>query len=364
LLWRRDIPVYLGDTVPLPFGVRSRYFDGSLVHPNPYFHEEFVETLVRWLEEGETCVLFPASTDTVSVISAYLGRIQAVTECLVPCFDTLMMAVDRLEILRIARGAGIPVPETRPLTDPGDVEVFPAIAKPRYETGGAAGLRLLRDGEDAVKALELEENFGPMILQEYVPGPSTQMRGCNLLYNARGEPRAVFTMSKIREHKSTGGITLSAVSTRDAVVADQAKRLLGSIDWRGLAEVEFKVDPRDGEAKLMEINPRFWAYLEFPVRCGVDFPYLYYRLCTGEEFDPVDEYRTGVGYANLRRKPSRIPLSYLSAPRKNGLVIDLPDPRGVGWFWMLMLRIRRHLRGVDTRRGKALRHVMEGKGVG
>ena len=128
--------------------------------------------------------------------------------------------------------------------------------------------------------------------------------------------------------------------------------------------MEFKVDPRDGKPKLMEINPRFWAYLELPIRCGVDFPYLYYNLCTGQDFEMVKDYRTGLGYANMRRKPSRVLLAYLSAPRKDGLMLDLPDPRGVGWFWMLMLRIRKHLRNEKNYRGRALQKVLEGRAYG
>ena len=36
--------------------------------------------------------------------------------------------------------------------------------------------------------------------------------------------------------------------------------------------VEFKLDARDGVAKLMEINGRFWGSLQLAVDAGVDFP--------------------------------------------------------------------------------------------
>jgi len=32
-----------------------------------------------------------------------------------------------------------------------------------------------------------------------------------------------------------------------------------SLDWHGVAMVEFWIDSRDGKPKLMEINPRFWG---------------------------------------------------------------------------------------------------------
>jgi hypothetical protein len=58
--------------------------------------------------------------------------------------------------------------------------------------------------------------------------------------------------------------------------------------------VEWKVDLRDGRAKLLEVNPRFWGSLSLAVRAGVDFPWLLYRAGCGEEFSEENRYRTGV----------------------------------------------------------------------
>jgi predicted ATP-grasp superfamily ATP-dependent carboligase len=58
--------------------------------------------------------------------------------------------------------------------------------------------------------------------------------------------------------------------------------------------VEFKVDPRDGQAKLMEVNGRFWGSLQLAIDAGVNFPLLLYRLATGQTVAPQMEYRVGV----------------------------------------------------------------------
>ena len=54
-----------------------------------------------------------------------------------------------------------------------------------------------------------------------------------------------------------------------------------ALNWKGIAMVEWKVDPRDGRPKLMEVNPRFWGSLELAVRSGVDFPVLYAQAAAG-----------------------------------------------------------------------------------
>jgi predicted ATP-grasp superfamily ATP-dependent carboligase len=58
--------------------------------------------------------------------------------------------------------------------------------------------------------------------------------------------------------------------------------------------VEFKRDARDGVAKLLEINGRFWGSLQLSVDAGVDFPYLLYQLALAGDVEPVSTYATGV----------------------------------------------------------------------
>ena len=43
------------------------------------------------------------------------------------------------------------------------------------------------------------------------------------------------------------------------------------IDYYGLVEVEYKLDPRDGQYKLLDVNARTWGYHSLGVRAGVDF---------------------------------------------------------------------------------------------
>ena len=53
-------------------------------------------------------------------------------------------------------------------------------------------------------------------------------------------------------------------------------RFLAALGYRGLSQVEFKRDPRDGRYKLMEINPRLYQWHGLAAACGVDLPRLAY----------------------------------------------------------------------------------------
>ncbi|MFL5979390.1 MAG: ATP-grasp domain-containing protein, partial [Gaiellaceae bacterium] len=60
---------------------------------------------------------------------------------------------------------------------------------------------------------------------------------------------------------------------------------------------EFKLDPRDGRAKLLDVNARTWGYHTLGSCAGVDFPYLLYLEQIGE---PVPTARAIAGRSWVR----------------------------------------------------------------
>jgi predicted ATP-grasp superfamily ATP-dependent carboligase len=75
---------------------------------------------------------------------------------------------------------------------------------------------------------------------------------------------------------------------------EHAKTLLTDLGWEGVAMVEFKRDVRDGTAKLMEINGRFWGSLQLAIDAGVDFPRILIDSTVGQTPAAMPDYRVGV----------------------------------------------------------------------
>jgi predicted ATP-grasp superfamily ATP-dependent carboligase len=70
-------------------------------------------------------------------------------------------------------------------------------------------------------------------------------------------------------------------------VEEAACRVLRSLEYTGLVEVEFKFDARDGRYKILDINARPWTWIGLGAAAGVDFPYLAWQLTQGEAPTPV-----------------------------------------------------------------------------
>ena len=129
----------------------------------------------------------------------------------------------------------------------------------------------------------------PWVIQEFIPGHG---QGVFSLYD-KGSPMAFFAHQRLREKPPSGGVSVLSESVPvEAELGGYARLLLDSTGWHGVAMVEFRVTP-DGRPFLMEINTRFWGSLQLAIDAGVDFPWLLYRVASGDKIEPVEEYKNG-----------------------------------------------------------------------
>src|SRR5205823_3111219 len=120
-----------------------------------------------------------------------------------------------------------------------------------------------------------------LMIQEFVPDGGGQLSYAALC--DRGRPLASVTARRTRQYPVDLGRASTYVETIDAPeVAELSERFLAEIEFDGLVEVEFKRDPRDGDLKLLDVNPRVWGWHSVCQRAGVDFPYLAYKLARSE----------------------------------------------------------------------------------
>lgn len=63
-------------------------------------------------------------------------------------------------------------------------------------------------------------------------------------------------------------------------VRELTTTLLGAMQYRGFVNAEFKKDSRDGQLRLIEINPRTSMANQIGAAAGIDFPWLGYRYLT------------------------------------------------------------------------------------
>ncbi len=225
-----------------------------------------------------------------------------------PPWKILRWAYDKRLTYSLAADLGIDHPWTRLPRSREEVAAldcaFPAILKPavkdRINPFTLAKAWRVEDRRQLLErydqACELVDPHSIMV-QELIPGGGeAQFSFASLC--ADGRVLAWTVARRTRQYPVHFGAGSTLVETVDNPAIEQpARRLLAAISYSGLVELEFKVDPRTGQAKLLDINARTWLWHMVARRAGVDFPYLTWQLTYGIE---IPETRTQPGVRFVR----------------------------------------------------------------
>ena len=210
--------------------------------------------------------------------------------------------------MQFAENTGIPAPRTfyaAPSGGPPDDGVgiegeeeslssipLPAVIKPRISSG-SLGIVYVKKKEDLVPSYRrVHERFPFPIIQEWIPDGGG-VYGFSALYDEASRVKAAFVHRKLRMYPVQGGPSTLGEGVEHPRLMEMGLSLFNALNWVGVGMAEFKVDPRDGIPKLIEINPRFWGSLQLAVSSGVDFPYLMLKMAKKEGFEPVLHYAVG-----------------------------------------------------------------------
>ena len=306
-LGRAGFDVVGADDRLLPFGLHSRYSRPYRLLPKPR-DPEVREALLHLVRECGPDVLLPIGSAMVEIVSRAAPLFESLTGVNLPSHEAVRAALDNARTMDECRRLGIPCPEVfdydqaerRTKASGSDAESRIVVLKPREDRGAAQGVSYVSDPRTLAQMAESTRvQYGEFLLQEYIPGTATATRTVIVLFDRDSRLLAWFTMRKLRQWPVSGGITAMSESTRDEQLLRQVLPFFEEWRWRGPAEIELKIDPRDGLAKVIEINPRFSGYIGFPVRCGLPLPRMAAQAAAGQwDGERCPRYAVGVRYIN------------------------------------------------------------------
>jgi predicted ATP-grasp superfamily ATP-dependent carboligase len=224
-----------------------------------------------------------------------------------PPWDVLEGAYDKRRTWALAQRAGVAHPETHvlgPRDDPRRLALtYPVVVKPAFRARGTSlGPAKAWGAADADALARLWTELAPrtepgtLLIQERIPGD--QQLSCAALCRD-GEVLATLTARRRRQYPIDFGRASTFVeTTADESLRDDTARLLETMRMSGIVEVEYKRDPRTGENKLLDVNPRAWGWQSLCDRAGVPFPLLVWRMANGEPI-PATVARSGVRWVRM-----------------------------------------------------------------
>lgn len=262
-------------------GYVSRYPDHKLIIPQGKDYYEYVLELVT---DGKYDVLIPLSDFSTDLITQHLDEISKYVKTPIPSREIFLRAYDKQKTMEICMDNDIPCPITKKDGESVDEFAarigFPLIAKPRMACG-SMGLKIVKSLEQLHQLIdEGQIELDKYVIQEFIPQTGTQYNIHLFMDDEGGLPSCLVT-EKSRWYPIDGGASCMCRTTENAQVATDSGRLLRAVKWRGYCEIEMIMDPRDGIAKIMEINGRASASIKIMELAGINVARQMLDLCYG-----------------------------------------------------------------------------------
>ncbi|MAT68170.1 MAG: hypothetical protein CMJ58_01465 [Planctomycetaceae bacterium] len=303
-LGRRGVEVVVCDEAPIMVAEFSKYTVGRFVHPpakkNPQaFLDSVLMNVARFAPEDESTpyVLMPIYEQT-RLFAEYRERFEPRIRVASPPFDAIEQVDPKHKLTATATRLGLPIPKTWQIASHEHLEAilpdvqFPVFLKLPHTSGG---LGLHR----AETAVELREAYLRTLKEFDVTSPDQRpivqqaVRGadyCVTMLLQHGKVKAHLTYRNVKTYPWTGGSGAIRETVEAKPLVDMASRLLSALEWHGVAEVDFIWNGRDdGNAHLIEVNPRFWGGLFHTIESGVDYPWMLYQMITTGVIDAQPE---------------------------------------------------------------------------
>jgi D-aspartate ligase len=271
-------------THPDDIAHRSRYAHESHrvvdLHRRP---DGLLDVLQDQASRWRGWVLIPTNDYALVALSEHQEMLSRWYPPTVPEPEIVRQVVLKANTYRVAREVGVDVPHeygpaSRATASRTDIR-YPVVVKPvdstRFWELFGKKLFVARNPFELLAAVNELEQAGLLAdVYDLVPGPDTNFYNYTVYLDRWGEVAAEFAFRKLRKGPPLYGVARAAAPVAAPQLRDPTIALLRRIGWRGVASAEYKLDPRDGRYRLMEINGRCYLSHALATRSGVNYPLL------------------------------------------------------------------------------------------
>jgi len=127
---------------------------------------------------------------------------------------------------------------------------------------------------------------GPVMVQEPVAGEEYDVAGLG-----DGQGKVIGSCSIRKMMLTNSGKAFSGIVVTDPVLDAQVDRIIKALNWNGPFELEFVKGPQ-GYA-LIEMNPRFPAWIDFPSQVGCNLPATLVQRAIGRSTCSISSCEAG-----------------------------------------------------------------------
>ena len=199
-------------------------------------------------------------------------------------------ARDKIKLYEFGKKHGLTMPrdiiihQAKDLAEAAERIGYPMVVKGKFYDAIIANTL-----EHAQKAFyKIQAKWGlPIIVQEFINGTEINIAA---LGDGEGNAISIIPMRKLYitdKGKAWAGITLD-----DSSFIMLARKFVKVTNWRGGCELEI-MQTADGKPYIMEVNPRFPAWIYLTAAAGQNQPAALVKMALGEKVEPFTDYEVG-----------------------------------------------------------------------
>ncbi len=293
----------------------------------PPFQRSNEEEIAQCLEafarqQKELPVLYYASDAELSFVWRYRNRLSSWYKFLLPPDDLLECLFNKVSFSKFAKNYGLPVPETVIVKNADDLSgavsliQYPCIVKPAFSMDWVweteeqkikfgpykKALRRISSKEELIDFCRaLPARNSGYLIQSYIEGGDENILSFHGYFDEQSRCVGYFIGRKIRTYPPHTGGSAYVRTIYHPTLAQLSVEYLQRIQFRGIAKIDFKWDPRDEEFKILEINPRYNLWEVVGAFAGANLVYIAHQDQRGEEIAAQVFYKNDVRFLYLKQ---------------------------------------------------------------
>jgi D-aspartate ligase len=296
-LGSQGVKIYGVDESPKSPALRSRYLTKRYIKAfDPLNTDEYIEFLLALAHKTfDHAILIPTSDELSEFVAENRETLKGYFLFPDNSIELIRGLASKKEMFKIASRSSIPTPNTLfpqnldDVIDYANQIEFPVMLKGIYgnRLHEKTGKKMLSidSKEDLIQAYqEMEDPDDPnLMLQELIPGADDQVFIFNGYFDHNSDCLAAFTGYKVRQSPIHVGCASLGECRWNRQVAELTIAFMKAIGYRGILDIGYRLDPRDGRYKVLDVNPRVGqAFRIFVAENGMDVIRALYLDLTGQ----------------------------------------------------------------------------------
>ncbi len=203
----------------------------------------------------------------------------------------------KAHLVALGEKADIPVPPSKVVNDVSDLyDIHETIPYPFWVKGQFYGARRAQSLDDAISAFHhIVAQWGvPVLIQGNVVGEEIDVAAVG-----DGKGGLIGAVAMKKTYMTEKGKGWAGVAIKDPEVLELARRFVAETKWRGPFELEAVKENGKSAYHVLEINPRFPAWIYLTAGAEANLPRAVVKLALGEPVEPMNDYRAGAMFVRI-----------------------------------------------------------------